>query len=191
MSGPALAPALDRMSFTGRIEDVSAADLFQFVQMGQRSGTLVLRRGELAAEIAFHRGAIVNARIAGMKRLGQLLVENGSLQPQDLARALEMQAKATPRPSLGQIFIDEGMVPAEAMYAAVREQFAWVVREVLAWKQGRFEFLLDDIRPADELAIQPGDLVPQVHLDTQAALLDALRLFDEQSRDAAPAAPAA
>src|SRR5262249_52839702 len=141
-------------------------------------------RGELAAEIAFHRGAIVNARIAGMKRLGQLLVESGALKPEHLAHALEIQAAATPRPSLGQVFIDEGMCAPDTMYAAVGEQFTWVVREVLAWKSGRFEFLLDDIRPADELAIQPGDLVPQVHLDTQAALLDALRLFDEQSRDA-------
>ena len=173
------------MSFTGRIEDVSVADLFQFVQLGGRSGTLVLRRGELSAEIAFHRGAIVNARTPGMKRLGQLLVERAALAPQQLSRALELQAQESPRPSLGRVLIDEQMVAPATMYAAVREQFTFVVREALAWKQGRFEFLLGEFRPEDELAIHPGDLVPQVHLDTQAALIDAMRVFDEQARDAA------
>ena len=175
------------MSFSGRIEDVAATDLFQFVQMGARSGTLVLRNAAQVAEIAFHRGTIVNARMAGLPRLGDLLVERGALLPEDLDTALQRQAAASPRPSLGQVLVDSGLVPAEAMYAAVREQFGAVVREVVAWRQGQFEFLLDDIRPVDELAIQPGDLVPQVHIDTQAALLDALRMLDEQGREPAPA----
>jgi len=137
------------MSFSGRLEDVVATDLFQFVQMGQRSGTLLLRRGSAVAEIAFHRGSIVNARLAGTARLGELLVARGALSPEELESALQAQAATVPRPNLGQVLVERGLVAADVMYAAVRDQFGCVVREVLGWKQGTFEFLLDDIRPAE------------------------------------------
>ena len=58
------------MSFSGRLEDVASADVLQFVQMGRRSGTLVVRQGEQSAEIAFRHGAIVNPRTAGESRVG-------------------------------------------------------------------------------------------------------------------------
>ena len=171
------------MSFSGRLEDVIVADLLQFVQMGRRSGTLVLRRADETAEIAFHLGSIVNARLAGTPRLGALLVASGALSTESLEKALQTQLESVPRASLGQILVEDGLVAADVMYAAVREQFAEVVRAVLGWREGYFEFLLDDIRPVDELAVHPGDLVPQVHIDTQCALLDALRVMDEQKRD--------
>ena len=169
------------MSLSGRLEDVVATDLFQFVQLGHRSGTLTLHSGEAAAEIGFHRGAIVNARMAGKPRLGELLVARGALAPEELERAVQVQSAATPRPLIGQVLLAGGHVAADAVYAAVREQVGAVMREVVGWKAGRFDFQLEPAKPAAPAA------VPDVHLDTQAAVLEALRQLDEKENEEHPA----
>ena len=58
------------MSLTGNLEDVSVADTLQFIHLGGRTGTLTLQSGEATAEIAFHKGRIVNATGPASKRLG-------------------------------------------------------------------------------------------------------------------------
>ena len=62
------------MSLNGKLEDVSLADVMQFVHLGRRTGTLSLSRGSEDAEIGFHRGQIVNAWGHSSRRLSELLV---------------------------------------------------------------------------------------------------------------------
>ncbi|HYR21021.1 MAG TPA: DUF4388 domain-containing protein [Myxococcales bacterium] len=178
------------MSLSGNLEDVSVADALQFIHLGGRTGTLTLSRGEVTAGIGFHQGRIVNAWGPESKRLGDLLVDNGSISQDTLDQALRDQERETPRRSLGQILVTMGALSAEAMYTAVQQQIERTVYDLVTWTSGTFHFALDDLKPIDDISVFPGDIVGHLRLDTQAVLLDALRIFDEKNRGGEPAAPA-
>src|SRR2546429_868592 len=91
------------MSLSGNIEDVSVADALQFIHLGGRTGTLTLNCGEAKAGIGFHQGHIVNAWAPGGKRLGELLIEAGGLQPAALRGGPPPPETEEPRPPRGQV----------------------------------------------------------------------------------------
>ena len=173
------------MSLSGNLEDVSVADALQFIHLGGRTGTLTLQAGEVTAEIGFHQGRIVNAWGPGSKRLGELLLDAKVIDQPTLEAALRAQESQAPRRSLGQILVALGAVTPENMYRAVEQQIERTVYDLVTWTQGTFHFALDDLKPIDDIAVFPGDVIQHLNLDTQMVLLDALRIFDERNRDAA------
>jgi hypothetical protein len=172
------------LSLSGNLEDVSVADAMQFIHLGGRTGTLTLTQGETRAEIGFHQGRIVNAWGPGSKRLGELLVGENVIDQPTLDAALQQQAQEQPRRSLGQILVAMKALAPESMYRAVQQQIERTVHDLVAWAQGTFHFALDDLKPIDDIAVFPGDVIGHLNLDTQMVLLDALRIFDERNRDA-------
>jgi len=170
------------MSLSGNLEDVSVADALQFIHLGGRTGTLELQSGGTVATIAFHQGRIVNAWGPSSKRLGDLLVSEGVLDRATLNAALKAQEAEQPRRSLGQVLISGGALAPEVMYRAIEQQIEKTVYELVTWTQGTFHFTLDEVRPIDDIAVVPGDVIRHLNLDTQMVLLDALRIFDERNR---------
>jgi len=174
------------MSLSGNIEDVSVADALQFIHLGGRTGTLTLTCGAAKAGIGFHQGRIVNAWAPGGKRLGELLIEAGILQQATLDEALRRQEAEHPRRSIGQILVAMNAVDSETIYRTVEQQIERTVYDLVTWNQGTFHFALDDLKPIDDIAVIPGDVIRHLNLDTQMVLLDALRIFDERNRGKVP-----
>jgi hypothetical protein len=170
------------MSLSGNLQDVSVADALQFIHLGGRTGTLTLVRGDVKAEIGFHQGRIVNASAPGTKRLGELLLESGLIDARTLDEALRKQGEEHPRRSLGQILVAMKAVDSDTIYRAIEQQIERTVYDLVAWNQGTFQFVLDDLKPIDDIAVVPGDVIRHLNLDTQMVLLDALRIFDERNR---------
>jgi hypothetical protein len=170
------------MSLSGNLEDVSVADAVQFIHLGARTGTLTLTQGERQGGIGFHKGRIVNAWAPGTKRLGEALVEAGSIDQATLEEALQRQEAEHPRRSLGQVLLAMGVLEAESIYRAVEQKIERAVYELVTWNQGTFRFALDDLKPIDDIAMVPGDVIRHLNLDTQMVLLDAVRVFDERNR---------
>ena len=170
------------MSLSGNLQDVSVADAMQFIHLGGRTGTLTLLRGDVKAEIGFHQGRIVNASSPGTKRLGELLLEAGAIEPPTLGEALRKQGEEHPRRSLGQILVAMKAVDSDTIYRTIEQQIERTVYDLVTWNQGTFHFALDDLKPIDDIAVVPGDVIRHLNLDTQMVLLDALRIFDERSR---------
>src|SRR5438309_2145025 len=170
------------MSLSGNLEDVSVADALQFIHLGGRTGTLTLSRGDDTAEISFFQGRIVSAWAPGSKRLGELLVDSGAISRETLEDALKQQGVERPRRPLGQILVGNGDLPADAMYAVLKQQIERTIYELVSWTAGTFQFALDDLKPVDDVSVFPSDLVGNLRVDTQAVLVDALRMFDERNR---------
>jgi len=59
---------------------------------------------------------------------------------------------------------------------------------VMVWDTGTFEFAIDDLRPIDDIALYPSDVLPDADINTQMVLLEAARIFDERNRGRADAA---
>ncbi len=170
------------MSISGNLEDVSVAEVLQFVHIGRRTGTLVITGGDGRGEVGFHRGRIISAWSPSSKKLGDLLLARGLLARPQLDEALRLQGTRLPRQSLGQILVEGGLVKSADLRKAVAEQIEETVYRLVTWRQGRFEFAIDELRPVDDIGVYPGDILPDINLNTQMLVLEALRIFDEKNR---------
>jgi hypothetical protein len=171
------------MSISGNLLDVSVADVMQFIHLGGRTGTLIIENEDERAEIGFHRGRIISSWTPTSQRLGDVLVESGRVDAEQLEQALARQEEEVPRVSLGKILVTTGLVSKEELREVVTRQIENTVYNLVAWKHGRFEFAMDELRPIDDIAVYPGDILPDINLNTQIVVLEALRIFDEKNRD--------
>jgi len=170
------------MGISGSLKDVSVADVMQFVHLGRRTGTLLLSRGRERAMIGFHVGRLVSAQAPLTPKLGDLLVSSGTLQKDVLDRAIETQGREVERRSLGKILVASGAIAAEDLRNVIGRQIEQAVAEVMVWDTGTFEFAIDDLRPIDDIALYPSDVIPDADINTQMVLLEAARIFDERNR---------
>ncbi len=170
------------MSLNGKLEDVSLADVMQFVHLGRRTGTLSLTRGTQEAEIGFHRGQIVSASSPGSKGLGDLLVAKHLVDPQVMTELFRLQTAEQPRRSLGQVLVSTGTLEFEDIRKVIEEQIESSIYELVTWSSGSFDFALDELKPIDDIAMYPGDVIPKLDLNTQMVLLEATRIMDEKLR---------
>ncbi len=178
------------MSLIGNLSDIAVVDLMQFVHLGARTGTLVLKRDHDLAHISFHRGRIVSAWGPTSVSVCELLVMKGALQRSQLdAIVAEHAAMVAPVP-LGQLLVAKGLVTSDAMKDAITHKVERTVFDLIGWTYGNFRFELDEVRGDQEIALVPGDVIQQLDINTEMVLIEALRLFDERNRAVAEAAPA-
>lgn len=176
------------MAISGNLEDVSVADVMQFIHLGRRTGTLMLKRDDDRGTIGFHRGKLVSAGSPETPRLGVLLTREGLLDQEQVDEAVQAQEAEAERRSLGQILLSRELVAAEDLRRVIANQIEATISELVAWDRGTFEFVVDDLRPVDDIALYPGDVVPDADINTQMVLLEAARIFDERNRDGASSA---
>ncbi|HEY4574840.1 MAG TPA: DUF4388 domain-containing protein [Thermoanaerobaculia bacterium] len=175
------------MGISGSLKDVSVADVMQFIHLGRRTGTLLLTRGNQKAMIGFHGGRLVSAQAPRTPKLGDLLISSGMIDRGILDNAIRAQNEEIERRSLGQILVSSGSIDAQGLRQVIAEQIEQAVSEVMVWDTGTFEFAIDDLRPIDDIALYPSDVLPDADINTQMVLLEAARIFDERNRDGAAA----
>jgi hypothetical protein len=167
------------MSFQGRVEDVAIADVMQLIRLGGHSGTLSIHSGEQEGLIGFERGRLVSAWSPRSLRLGEMLLAAGAIDDPTLQRALEAQETERPRRAIGQILVRQGATTPEIIRQVIGQEIERVVKEVLAWPMGTFDFALDDLTPLVEVSRFSG--APKVDLDTQQVLMEVLQAMEEES----------
>jgi hypothetical protein len=170
------------MAISGSLKDVSVADVMQFIHLGRRTGTLLLTRGSQRAMIGFHGGRLVSAQAPRTPKLGDLLISSRLIDRPTLDRAISDQAHEADRRSLGQMLVASGAIDAEGLRRVIAQQIEQAVSEVMVWDAGTFEFAIDDLRPIDDIALYPSDVLPDADINTQMVLLEAARIFDERNR---------
>ncbi len=173
------------MGLSGSLKDVSVADVMQFIHLGRRTGTLLLTRGVERSMIGFHFGKLVSAQAPRTPKLGDLLITSGMIDRGVLESAIRSQSTELERRSLGQILVGSGSIDAEGLRRMIAQQIEQAVSEVMVWDTGTFEFAIDDLRPIDDIALYPSDVLPDADINTQMVLLEAARIFDERNRDRA------
>ena len=174
------------MSISGSLADIAIVDLLQFVHMSQRSGTLQLERRDEVAHISFHRGRIASAWAAASPSVANYLLESGKVSQAQLQRAEQRRRSAAGSLSLGQALLEEGDVSWVDLRDAVAAKVERTIFELVGWNEGTFRLIADEVRSDDEISFAPGDVLPDVDIDTQGILIEAVRLFDERNRVGGP-----
>ncbi len=155
---------------------MSIADLFQWIGLGKKTGTLRLETPDVRKFIYFQLGQVFFASSNKTKeRLGQFLVRQGYLSDADLEGSLEIWKEYNGNKKLSEIFVARGFLTQERMIRSLGELVQEIIFDVFFYEHGEFEF-------------QEGYLPPQVkksfQLDSQWLIMEGLRRLDEYQRNA-------
>jgi len=161
------------MALEGFLQEFGLADILQLIYFQKKTGVLNIEGKLDSIELSF-----INGNISGLKsqrrlessRLGRILIKKELIKQGDLNNAID--AQKTEGLKLGNFFLKNGLVSKEALLEVMQEQIIETIVQVFSWKEGRYEFIPQEITVDKELP---------VYLDTQHLLMDGLRIVDEWS----------
>jgi tetratricopeptide (TPR) repeat protein len=160
------------MAIKGSLKGASLADVCQLLAMGQKTGCLSVTDRSRFGRIYFDRGRITHASIVNRRdRLGDLLVRDGLLTPQQVRRVLELQDQ-DPERRFGEILLEESWITPTQFEQYLRIQTEEAVYTLFTWSQGSFFFEVDQPPPEQEL---------ELSLNPESLLLEGARRVDEWS----------
>lgn len=161
------------MAIKGSLKEASLADVCQLLALGQKTGCLSVTDRSRFGQIFFDKGRITFAHIVNRReRLGDLMVRDGVLRPEQLAAVLERQ-KQEPDRRVGELLVDSGSLSTEMLAHYVRLQIDDAIYHLFTWVRGSFFFEADE-RP------QAADIL--VSINPESLLLEAARRVDEWSQ---------
>lgn len=157
----------------GVLEEFGLADILQLIYFQKKSGVLNVIGSKDTVKIRLINGNISGVdskRKLGDFKLGSILVKKGLITSDNLNVALEIQKEE--KIKLGVVFLRRGLVSEEVLLEAIKERITEAIANVFAWKEGRYEFIAQEIFLDSELPVS---------IDTQHLLMDGLRTVDEWS----------
>jgi hypothetical protein len=162
------------MSVAGELGHFDLAGILQLLARNRATGRLRIAMGGDDIALYLEDGQLVAVTSARSPlRLGRMLRQRGLLNDRQLREALRQQeAEGGVRP-LGAVLIDRGWVPAAKVKACAYEQCVAVLARALTAAAGTFTYLPD---------VRPSVRGLETALDTNRALLEALRRVDELAR---------
>jgi hypothetical protein len=158
---------------SGRIESFDVVDLIQWLEVRRASGRLTLTRGSDRKTIDWKNGDIVY--VSGGRpadRLGQALLRSRAVPVSclysSLARNLASGTKLT------RVLLEEDWIPRDSLAELVGALAEKLLKDVLTWTRGRFEFDPD---------YQTEDLL-QIHLKIKGQVIafHAVKAMDDTVR---------
>lgn len=160
------------MAIKGSLKEASLPDVLQLLAMGQKTGCLAVTDRSNFGYIYFDRGRITYASIVNRRdRLGDLLVKNHLIEPQQLSAAIDEQGRSPGR-KLGQILIAQNAITSEQLEQYIRLQIEEAVYYLFTWSQGTFYFEADE---------RPDEGAMLVFINPENLLLEGARRIDEWS----------
>ena len=156
----------------GDLTCVSVPNLITMFVLSGANGRLTVEHGDDEAVLHFRAGQLQHVTSSWtQRRLGQLLIEQGKLRSEQLARALEVQRSVVPGLQLGSILIQHGAITSAELVAVLTDQAAETLSVALSWPAGQFYYVPE----------QPDDTVmPALALNIDWILLNSIRLVDER-----------
>jgi curved DNA-binding protein CbpA len=148
------------MAMKGLLSEGVLPKVLQDLYVGRKTGVL---RCSLAGEqrnLRFRRGHIVRAdtNVQG-KQLGEVLVEQAWLSPENLERATAT-VKETGR-RLGEVLIEMGVLTSDKLEDALALHVRDIVARVFTWREGEYQFEEEPDLPGAEatLRLSTGELI--------------------------------
>jgi hypothetical protein len=173
------------MSLKGDLRDIPIIDIIQLLNGARKSGVLHLSSEKGESQLVFHEGDLVSANFLDNRvRIGQVLVGNGAITEEQLAKALEIQQKAgDERKPLVITLLENNMVDETAAYNGLESLIEMTVVEVLTWKEGSFSLDPAKSEHTGGYRFSRTKFPQRILLNAQGILMESMRIFDEKIRD--------
>jgi tetratricopeptide (TPR) repeat protein len=160
------------MAIKGSLKEASLPDVIQLLFLGRRTGCLALADQHNFGTIYLDEGLIVYASIVNRRdRLGDILVRNGRITPDELQKAIEAQDDDRQH-KLGEILVNLGTLSRTELEDYMRLQIEEAVYYLFTWTSGTFNF---------EAGVRPEREDFLVRISPEALLLEGARRVDEWS----------
>ena len=160
------------MALEGTLKDFSLADIFQLIGLQRKTGVLTLRGKDDTVTVTFLDGKVVGADSLNRRlenRLGTVLMKSGTLNQEQLNRALEIQRETLQR--LGFIMVHYGIISAQKLKEALQLQIMQIIYRLFRWKDGDYHFSQETTIEYDR-----DNVVP---ITAESILMEGARMMDE------------
>lgn len=162
------------MELEGKLSATSLPEILQFLSTGKKTGILTLKSDGKETSLMIKDGKIVNSSsIDRPRKLGEMLVNRGVLLRSELEKALEQQKASPEEKLLGEILIENNIVPPEVIKSAIQLQLEEEIWKLFAWKEGTFKFTPTEDKHFSNILVE---------LDIEPFLLEGTRRLDEWSK---------
>jgi len=176
--------------FKGNLSGFSLGEVFQSLAVNNHTGTLTIRAPDGATKLVFFENGeikLVSHEAPVAPRIGEILVREGKLTPEQLVVALK--AQRTGGTMLGKVLVDEGLVSEEDLLEALRNKVLEEIYDLFLWKKGEFEFelnhcpeeMFDALLRSVDLTISPNGVIMEGlrRLDEWGMIGSQIRTFHE------------
>lgn len=172
------------MSLIGNLEDLSLPDILQIISLSKKSGVLSIHRGDEKGIIYLHHGKVILTSSDRHRRnLGDILLEKGFINEDQLLEALSIQKRGGMKELLGHVLVKLGFIDNAVMEKIIEGQIEESVFYFLSWREGTFKFEIQEVDSRLEVGVDPQILISQKGIDTQWLVLEGTRLLDEKRDD--------
>jgi Domain of unknown function (DUF4388)/FHA domain len=155
----------------GSLTHFEVPDLLTFLNLGRRTGVLVLERSDRESKLFFREGRPVYATsTADDLRFGALLVKFKKLDPDALDRVLHA---TRPMGRIGQTLLQANLLSEEELASFLKVQVSEVIFNTFEWHQGVFA-VFDKVDP-------PVTAVT-LDIDLHNLIMEGVRRIDERGR---------
>jgi tetratricopeptide (TPR) repeat protein len=160
------------MSLMGDFATMPLSDLCQWMAISQKTGILLLQRGEIVMEIYFHRGKIVaSASNDPREYFGQFLLSHGKITEEDLMRVFARQGETGIK--LGRLLVMEDLLTEDEVQKYLRIKAEETIYDLFLWENGAFKFYSDAQAQENNVPIE---------MDVTSVLMEGTRRSDEWAR---------
>lgn len=156
----------------GSLACFEVPDLLTFLNMGKRTGVLVMEHPDQETKIFFKEGKpIFAASTKEELRIGNMLLRQGKIDVPTLEKMLTKHRGAGQR--LGQVLLMEKVLTHDELASFLKIQVSEVIFDTFDWRQGLFS-LYD--------RIPPPDTAVTLEMDIQNLIMEGVRRIDERGR---------
>jgi CheY-like chemotaxis protein len=176
------------MSLVGNLEDLGLGEILQIVSLSRKSGILTLHSRGHEGQIVLRQGQVVRASATSYQsNIGEVLLQKGVLDTQNLRKALATQETEGFRERLGTILISRFGIPADVIEGVVREQIENVVYSLFSWSDGTFDFELhENVDVSDNIRMDPLQFMLAQGINPQFLAMEGSRIIDEMRHRGEP-----
>lgn len=151
----------DPTTGTWRLKQIGLAKLLHNLAINERTGTLVLKRGEVSKSIFFKSGYVMFAESnLATDRLGEVLCRRGEITRSQLSECLA-EAKKSGK-MLGAVLVEKQVLRAERLLPAIEVQVREIVLGAFAWDDGEYLFSKEFFGNTEDLLdlkVRTADLI--------------------------------
>jgi len=157
------------MGLSGNLEDLALSDIIQIIHLSKKTGILSLTNKLTQGAIVFHEGAIIQA-VSSQKSVavGEILIKRGLLTQDQIDLIFHLKGTVSPQKTAASLLIEKKMISRELLENLGRKFIEKAVSELLQWKEGSFDFEIDNTvldesfgRDVDLTKLESG-LTPQL-----------------------------
>ena len=155
----------------GNLARFEMPDVLTFLNMGRRTGVLVLEHPEQESKIFLREGRPIYATSTKEDlRIGNMLVRQGKVKTADLEHILD---RREPGQKIGQALLRHSILTQDELASFLKIQVSEVIFDTFTWKSGLFSFY-------DR--VPPPETVVTLAMDLQNLIMEGVRRIDERGR---------